>query len=460
MENTKMDKSLKIKWAVTFIIPLILWLIPSMGWYTGTLKTFCIITVFSLIAMAFEFWPPAVAPLLMVSLYCIFNLAPVNVILAPWASNMILMIIGGMVLAAELDYSGVLHRIAYSLMVKAKGSYFRLLMVIFVTGCILTIATFGNSYLIMGALCAGLCGAMSINRTKMGAGIATACMLGACTMKSVLYPVTTYAFILGSAGEAGQGVQVGLIPSLIHNFPMFLVCAFIVWLVSKWYKPEQEYGDTEYFENELKKLGKMKPLEKRMLGVLALVFIYMFTTSIHGLDISYGFALIPWLAFLPGIDATRAESLNKVSWQMVFFLAACMSIGTTAAAVGFAPLVTDLCTGIFQGDNIFVILLAIYALVFVCNFFMTPLAIWALISGPVLSIAGTMGVSKLAMVYCLSTCSELIVLPYEYPLYLMVFAFGMMTMKDFIKLNVMRSIVFFLGFFLILVPYWMLIGLV
>ena len=61
--------------------------------------------------------------------------------------------------------------------------------------------------------------------------------------------------------------------------------------------------------------------------------------------------------------------------------------------------------------------------------------------------------------YAVNACSEAIIFPYEYVPYLVVYAFGMISMKDFIKYNIMRSAIFFVGFLLVLVPYWMLIGL-
>lgn len=87
---------------------------------------------------------------------------------------------------------------------------------------------------------------------------------------------------------------------------------------------------------------------------------------------------------------------------------------------------------------------------------MTPLAIIALITQPLIGIAATIGVSPLPFLYAVNACSEAILLPYEYVPYLIVYGFGMISMKDFIKFNFVRSIIFFVGFLVVLVPYWML----
>ena len=61
--------------------------------------------------------------------------------------------------------------------------------------------------------------------------------------------------------------------------------------------------------------------------------------------------------------------------------------------------------------------------------------------------------------YAINACSEAIILPYEYVPYLIVYSFGMISMKDFFKINVLRSVVILGSFLFILVPYWTLIGL-
>ena len=101
----------------------------------------------------------------------------------------------------------------------------------------------------------------------------------------------------------------------------------------------------------------------------------------------------------------------------------------------------------------------IFAIVFLLNFAMTPLAIFALITSPMLALAVSLGYSPIPFAYAVNACAEAILLPYEYVPYLIIFSFGMISMKDFIKVNILRSVLFFGGFLLVLVPYWMLIGL-
>ena len=91
---------------------------------------------------------------------------------------------------------------------------------------------------------------------------------------------------------------------------------------------------------------------------------------------------------------------------------------------------------------------------------MTPMAIWALLTAPLMQVAIDLGLNQLPFLYCLLSCAEAIIFPYEYVPYLTVYAFGMMTMGDFIKLNTVRCAIFVAGFLGVLIPFWMLIGLI
>ena len=90
---------------------------------------------------------------------------------------------------------------------------------------------------------------------------------------------------------------------------------------------------------------------------------------------------------------------------------------------------------------------------------MTPTAICALMMAPILTMVTNMGFEPEAFAYAVSGCTEAIIFPYEYVPYLVVYGFGMMKMNDFIKYNIVRSVIVFLTFVFLMTPWWMLFGL-
>ena len=460
-ESSKMSKTDIIKWSVVIALGLICFLIPSTGWYADGIKNFVIITVVCLAIAAMELLPVAQIGLMLPVLYLVCKVAPVTVIMSPWSGGItMLMIIGGFLLAAIMEGSGVLTRLAYFLMAKVKGSYAKLLVAIYLVSVILSILMFGGgSYMIMGPLCVGLCMALGAMRTKMGAGIAFACMLGTCSSHSFMYTATSYAIIKGAAAGLVDHVQFDLISILIHNLPTIFMMLLILFITVKWYKPDQEMGDTDYFKAKLAELGPMKPLEIRAGIVLALVFLFMFTSKFHGYPMEYGLFAIPLLAWLPGFNAADASTFKRVNWDMIFFGAGCISIGTVATHLGLGNILAEYCIGFFEGGSITKVFFTIFVVIFGLNFVMTPTAIWALISAPILTLTAQIGIEPLPVMYFLVSMSEAIILPYEYLPYLIVYAFGMMSMKDFIKLNAMRCVLFVLGIMFLLIPWWQIVGI-
>ena len=51
-------------------------------------------------------------------------------------------------------------------------------------------------------------------------------------------------------------------------------------------------------------------------------------------------------------------------------------------------------------------------------------------------------------------------LPYEWPFVMVFFSFGLIPMKDFIKLFSIKTVVNFIYFLVILIPFWKLIHLI
>lgn len=457
---SSMKKSIKIQWAVSILLTLIICFIPVQGFLTGQIKAFLAITVFCLALAAFELVPLLFISILLPALYALFKVADATVIMSPWLGTTFLLIVGAMFMSQSLDESGLLRRIAFWMMTKIKGSYFLLMLGLMIVAILMNIFTSGNGYLLMAALGMGLCVALKGMKKNVGAGIATAIMLGGCTSHAYTYQVTSWGPILSLAGDLLPNGAITPLNIIIHNWPLMIISVLILWIVSKMYKPEEPLGDVQFFEEQLEKMGKLTRREKVNAVMLILVLIYIFTISIHKLDLNLGFAIIPWMVLLPGLNGADEKTISHMNFSIIFFVAACMSIGMVATNLGMDEIIGQLCRTLLGGHtSVFAVFAIIFAIVFVLNFFMTPLAIFALIIVPILNLAIDMGFNPVPFAYAVNACSEAIIFPYEYVPYLLVFSFSMISMKDFIKVNVLRSIIFFGGYLVILVPYWMLIGL-
>ena len=464
--SVALNKNIYIKWAITILGTLSLLLIPcsAEGFYTPTVRIFCMTTVFFLFCMGFEILENLMIGILLPVCYYWFGCAPMQTIMSGWLQVTLYMSVCGFLLGIVLSEVGVLNRLAYILMAKVGSGYFSLLFAIFIVGVILTALTMGGAYYITAALCLGLIIALDIRDTKMAASICMACILGSVSAKSFTYCVTYYSIIMGMAPQVfSDGLTISMLDSYIANWPMMVVCIFILWIISKWYKSDRELGSKEYFQKQLDKLGNWTRDEKIALIILAGIMVYMVTTNFTGFDSSLAMLIGPWLFFVPGIKCANPRVCFKnIPFDMIFFIAACMCIGTVASSLGFGQLIATYCVPIFtnSGNNIFVIMAVLFAIVFILNFLMTPMAIWALVTAPLVSIGLSLGINAEVFIYALMHSAELIIFPYEYVPYLTVYAYGMITMKDFVKMNILRCFIYLIGIFIILIPYWSVIGLV
>lgn len=462
--EAKMSKNTAIKWALTYLVPIVILLVPSNDIFTWKIKLFLAITVCAMMLMAFEFFNTYVVGMLLPAVYLITGLADINTVMSPWMGTTCYMVLGAFTLAAILQECGLLTRIAYWMMSKIGGNYFKVLLSIFVAGWVLTMLTFGASaHIILPALCIGLIYALDISGTKAAAGIAMACMIGSCASRSFSYPAVTYGVITGLAGETlGAGYQVSFIDAFLYNWPMALFSLLMLWIMSKWYKNDKPLSSREYFQEKLKELGPITRNEKINSVVLILVIAFLLTNPFHGFEVAYGFMLIPYLVWvIPSLNSATADGALNVPWGMVFVMTGCMSIGVVASNLGIGTLIQEYVLPILEANNNpFFFFAALLIFVFIANLLMTPMAIWALVTIPLIEIANAIGYDPLSIIFGLIHTCELVIFPYEYTTYLIVYAFGMMSMKDFIVTNTVRCLITGIGFVVVLVPYWMLLGLI
>ena len=93
------------------------------------------------------------------------------------------------------------------------------------------------------------------------------------------------------------------------------------------------------------------------------------------------------------------------------------------------------------------------------NFILSPFAMTAVLPGPIAQYCMGAGYDPLPHILSLYLAKEIIFLPYEYPAYLILFAFGMVKMGSMIKICTIKSILVIIAIAVIMMPYWVLLGI-
>lgn len=207
------------------------------------------------------------------------------------------------------------------------------------------------------------------------------------------------------------------------------------------------------------KLGQVSGAEKKALVLTIIIVLYMIISSFTGWKTAYGFSLIAWAVFLPGVNLANGDTLKKVNFSVVFFTVACIAIGNVGNALGVGELINTLVSPLLGNVSKAGFIGGIWGISTVSNFLLTPVAVSTALGVPLMQIGTSLGVDPVATLFTIMMNTSNVFMPHENTAYLLFFAFGLMMMKDFIKYNAIRMVGHLIFMMAIIVPYWYLIGI-
>lgn len=411
----KLDWSYLLKWAIIILCPLLILCVPVNEMFTWPVKMFFVITLLAILLFALETIQQTAVAILLPIAYVVFQIAPSTVAFSPWTGNIPWMMIGGLILANILQSIGLLKRIAYKC--------------IFLTGC---------SYkgIIYGIGLAGLA-ALLPNYLFLNPNLL------------IVYGVGET--VVGPSGVTWAGF-------LYHNAPVILFYVVMFWITTKLFKPETAVNGKEWFIAEYEQLGAIKKEEKKGVLICFLLFIGLITQPWHKIEVAWVFAFMPMLAYMPGFQIGTADDIKNANFPFIMFVTACMSIGATAGSLEIGQMISNTALPMLEGRSVTFVLVFMWLLCMLVNFILTPLAIGATFAVPLTQIALSLGINPEVMWLTICHGYDQILLPYEYPLYMLFFSFNLVYLKEFVKLFGVKIIVNLIFFVCILLPYWNLIG--
>ena len=453
MSAVSSNKSLFLKWGITVLIPILVYFIPLTESYTAPMRSFFVITLLCILIMAFELMNTMAISILMPMLYMIF-IAPAETVFSAWVSTTAWTCIGAMLLANVLASSGLLNRISYWVISKC-GSFTATVFGVLIVGVIVSFLTGVMGGMLVYTFAYGIAKGLNIIKTKASAVLM---FFSTTTVEMFIYKPVFMSLINGQIALYLPGEAIEYLELLWANWPFFIMIVLIIWIYLKMYKIKMEGNVKEEFTQKLKELGPMTAYEKKAAVLAVAVVGYMVSSSFTGLPMDYGLMFIPWLSFLPVVNLGTAKDIREINWEPIFFVAACMGIGGVGAYAGVTTLVSDFFMQTIAPMGGFVAMGAIYIFGVLLNFLMTPMAMLASFLGPVIEIGQEMGINPEGLIYIFYTSCDQIILPYEYANYLLGFSFGLMTMKEFISMSLIKLIVGTIFLFTVMLAWWNLIG--
>lgn len=443
-----------MKWALSVALPAALYiLLPESAVITPKVRMFLAITSWAVLMFCFELLDNAITALSLSIAYAITEILPFGKAFGGWSGTVVWQCFGIFIFINMMKRTSVLKRFAYTVLSVTGGSYMGILM-----GLTIFAVCFHNFAFAGLALAYGIVEVLELGRSRAAAGILLSMAMAFGDARNFLYYPSGVG-ISGAAANTVTEVAVNYITTLQHNIPWIAFPFLMTFIIGKLMSPEKALNGKAYFMEEKKKLGPMSADEKKVVSIFLLMMLYMFTTSIHGMSMVYGFIIFPLLLYLPGLDVGTKDDIAKVNLPLLIFISGCISIGTAAAAVGAGQIVSDVFTPVMAGQSNYVFAGLVFLAGYVANIFMTPVALMNLLTPPFTQISLDMGITAYPVIYLLKHASTHVLFPFENTTILFAYSFGAISMGNFVKCFLVKLAVYLAFLFLVSVPFWSFCGL-
>ena len=459
-----LDKAYLIKWLCCLLAPALIWLTPVNPdiHYTPELRLFLVITAFGILLLAFDFFDALIPAIFLPTAYYLSGIAPMQTAFGAWTNTMVWMIIGALLLATILEECGLLRRIALWCVGKCGGTYNGALYGLFFAGLIVNFVTFGNGFIIMLTLGYGICKAMKLEVSRESALVCVVTILGALTPLSFIYNPLYCSIALSTIEKVDPTFSIQWYDVILYlGIIMGPACVFIIWVFTRLFKTERIRfeGGKDFFANEYRKLGPLTLREKKAYAGIFLLIVYLLSGPLTKLPAAWGFMIIPYLYFLPGINVATRQSCKNMNWSALFFMASCLCIGFVSSHLGAPQFISKTVTPLLHGHGPLFALCCLLFFGALANMFMTPYAMMAALTLPFATVGLDLGIAPVASLMTLQIATDVIFFPYEAAAPLIMYGFGYMPMKDFIQLSSIKVGITLLVFVAIVYPYWKILGL-
>ncbi len=466
--STILKNKKTLYWGITILLTVGCYFLPLGEVYTPVMKRFFAITVLGLCILAFELMHNFALGMLLPSLWVMFGVTDFATAFSPYVSTNIFVLVNAFLFAMVLTKTGFLNRIGYALIVKSGGTYNSGVWALLLIGIVLSFVSMMNATIIIATIGFSMAVALGIKPTdKAAVPIFTALVLGAANSKVICYSPISITIMNASVQAVIPDFTIDYFSLVLHNLPMVLFIVLFMWAVLKWYeKSSKKDGvsyDLEGFKAEYKEkyeaLGKMSKNEKIAACTLCGIFLWMLlnTLRIIPFDVVYAFILANIFLFSLGIATT--EDVKNVNYSITFVVMAFVAVGTVAGKIGATSLVTAGVASVLGSLGTYWASFGTAVFGTLANFVLTPYAMMSMLPATVAAYCQQLGMSFLPHLYATYLAGDIVFFPYEYPLILLIYGFGICSMPKVIKMLTAKALASLVFIVAIMMPYWYILGL-
>ena len=428
-----------------------------------------IILIFALIGWSMKILPQPIISLLIIVLIPLFGVGTFSESLKGFGQPFVWLLVSAFVFAAAMEKTGIGKRVAYTLLLYAKGKPNRTISYLFLS--LITLGFFiptsaGRTATILPI---GIGIIETIEDKNKSINFAKHIMLGITFISSFI----CWALLTGSnssiyavaAIENTIGYEWSYLYWFFCNFPIMIIIVFCFSVILKNLFPLDVNiipNGTSFIKNELEVIGKMKNSEKRIL-LLGIVTIFGWVTEpIHGVSIPLVALIVSILTCIPKIGVhTWSEVSPRISWDTVILFAAGFAMADAfqrnQTAAWLATKITDLFPTMSPLES------ALYIMLFVLFLrlgFAEMLAITATILPITINLAIIWGINPLWLIQItIIACSFGYFFPFQTTSNLITYNYRYYSEKDLINTGLLITPIVIFIVIICALFYWPLIGL-
>ena len=466
----KLSNGEKLKWVILVAFLAVLYLLPEGEVYTAQIKGFCLVTIAGIYLVAFELMPAYIAATLIPVGYWILQVVPAGVAFGSWTQQFPWIILGAFMVAHIMQKTGVSKRLAYSLMLLARGNFYIVIAMLIVAGVIMAMFVPASiaRVAIFGAIALSIRDAMGWKDDTKKTIILIMGVYFAASAASYLWYTGSNGNVIvaGMLESAGYGVSwtewalYNALPGLIS---IAIQMVIVIFFVNKFCKDDgQSLVPAEmnrYIKEEYAKLGKMSVSEIKATVMLAGLFILLLTNGkLHSWNPGQVFIFMALLAYLPGIQLLEQADTKQINFSVVFLITGFIAIGDAATSLGLGDIFVEKALP-YLPHSVYGLSAISFFIAFFGIMLMTPLAIGSAFTVPMVNIAVTLGINPTGLIMVFWNSCVATLFPYEVNADILLFSYGLISMKNYIKIGLLRSALVFVLLFVVYIPWFKIIGI-
>ena len=453
---------------------VVIWVLPIAGLPADGQKALAI-TVFAVIWWVFGVAHPAYTTLLLFLGYILLIgdvqaadgslISMTGQVFKLFTMSLGWLMVGAFLIATAVTKSGLAKRIAYFFMTRYAKSYKSIIVLAYVLGIVLSFIIphpFPRVLLIMAVV--------SQIIKEAGANETDTASLGFAVFSSVT--ATSMILLLGDsvlnvAGVGFSGEQVGFLEWIKYMAVPGLVASGLMMLLTfVMFKQTGSFEiNKEKIMEEQKKLGPFSRDEK-VVGIWVLIALVLWSTdSLHHIDPAWVALAVAVGLALPYIGKilTPADLSNGVNWPIVLFVVGALAIGNVSRVTGMAQWLAATVLPANPPTNAFAFAGMIGGVTMLLHMILgSALACMSVVSPPMVEYAAMAGWSPIVPALLVYTAVNMhYILPFQHVTMLLGAGdTGKYGNKETLRYGIPLTFVCLLVMIGVMVPWWMLIGLI